>query len=169
MAIKIDLNEVIKKTKATYAKSEVKLASNLFTTGSTVLRPSSDEDYIVWKYNDFWQKLTMLKGIPFGRVSQISGKTDSGKSSLAAQYMRLAQEQDVVNILFDSERKFSASRFKNHMGGDPDKILLVNSTSIIEGAKAVAEYVHTIKEMDKNQKILIVWDSIGASRNISRK
>lgn len=160
---KIDLNEVIKKTKATYAKSEAKLAANLFTTGTTVYRPSNDDDFLLWTGNDFWQKLTMLRGLPLGRITQISGKTNSGKSSLAAQFMKMGHDQGFVVILLDAERKFSAARFKQHMGGNPDEILLVNSTSIVEGAKAVASYIHVIKEINPHQKILLIWDSIGSS------
>lgn len=42
---------------------------------------------------DHWKALTNLKGLPFGRIIQISGKPDSGKSTHAMAFMKFAQDQ----------------------------------------------------------------------------
>lgn len=68
-------------------------------------------------------------------------------------------------ILWDSERKFSAKRFDEKIGGESDKLLVIDTNKIIDGAKAVAQLVHAAKEMQPDIKILIVWDSVGASLN----
>lgn len=159
----IDISKLIKKAQEAYGKKETGLAQQL-SSGSSIIRPSKDSDFVVWTKGTHWQALTGLRGLPFGRIVQISGKPDSGKSTHAAVFMKEAQDQGVFVILWDSEKKFSKSRFAK-MGGDPDKLLTVNTNSIIDGAKGVAHFVNAAKEMDPAAKILIVWDSVGASVN----
>lgn len=160
----IDIDKLIKKAQDSYSKKDKGLAKQL-STGKTIIRPSGDKDYVVWSKGDHWKALTNLKGLPFGRIIQISGKPDSGKSTHALGFMKFAQDQGVLVILWDSERKFSPSRFDKKMGGESDKLLVVDTAKIIDGAKAVAQLVHAAKEMDPDIKILIVWDSVGASLN----
>lgn len=160
---KIDLNKIISKAQAVYGKKENGLAQQL-STGSTMTMPKGDSDFVVWKAGTHWKALTGLPGLPFGRIVQIAGKPDSGKSTHAAVFMKEAQEQDVTVILWDSEKKFSKTRFEK-MGGNPDELLLVKTNTIIDGVKGVAQLVHAIKEQSPTQKILIVWDSVGASVN----
>ena len=162
--LSIDIDKLIKKAQDSYQKKDKGLAKQL-STGKTIIRPSEDKDYVVWTGGDHWKALTNLKGLPFGRIIQISGKPDSGKSTHALGFMKFAQDQGVLVILWDSERKFAPSRFDNKMGGDSDKLLVVDTSKIIDGAKAVAQLVHAAKEMDPDLKILIVWDSVGASLN----
>lgn len=161
---KIDINKLVKKAQDSYAKKDQGLAKKL-STGKTIIRPNEDKDYVVWTKGDHWKSLTNLKGLPFGRIVQISGKPDSGKSTHAMAFMKFAQDQDVLVILWDAERKFSPRRFDEKMGGISDNLLVVDTNKIIDGAKAVAQFVHAAKEMNPDIKILIVWDSVGASLN----
>lgn len=160
----IDINKLVKKAQESYAKKDQGLAKKL-STGKTIIRPSEDKDFILWTKGEHWKSLTSLKGLPFGRIVQISGKPDSGKSTHAMCFMKFAQDQDVLVILWDAERKFSPKRFDEKMGGTSDNLLVVDTNKIIDGAKAVAQFVHAAKEMNPDSKILIVWDSIGASLN----
>jgi RecA/RadA recombinase len=160
----INLDALVKKAQDSYAKKEAGLSKQL-STGSSLIRPDSDSDYVLWSKGDHWQALTHLKGLPFGRIIQISGKPDSGKSTHAAAFMKFAQDQDVLVILWDAEKKFSPERFNNKIGGNSDNLLLVDTNNIINGAKAVAHFVNAAKEMSPNVKILIVWDSVGACVN----
>ena len=164
MVSTIDINKIVKKAQESYSKKEGGLSRQL-TTGKTIIRPTEDKDYVVWTKGDHWHSLTHLKGIPFGRIIQISGKADSGKSTHAAAFMKFAQDQGHLVILWDSEKKFSAKRFDGKLGGCSDNLLVVDTNKIIDGAKAVAQFVHAAKEVNPNIKILIVWDSVGASLN----
>ena len=128
------------------------------STGKTIIRPNEDKDYVVWTKGEHWKNLTNLKGLPFGRIVQISGKPDSGKSTHAMGFMKCAQDQGTLVILWDSERKFSPRRFDEKMGGISDNLLVVDTNKIIDGARAVAQFVHAAKEMNPDVKILIVWD-----------
>lgn len=158
----IDINKLIAKAQASYGKDKG-LAQQL-SSGASIMLPNKDSDFVVWTKGPHWKALTGLRGIPFGRIVQISGKPDSGKSTHAAVFMKEALDQNVLVVLWDSEKKFSASRFRK-MGGDPDRLAIVNTNNILNGAKAVAHFVNAAKEMDPSQKILIVWDSVGASVN----
>lgn len=160
----LDIDKLIKQAQDSYSKKDTGLAKQL-STGKSILLPSEDKDFVVWTMGDHWEELTSLRGIPFSRIVQISGKIDSGKSTHAMSFMKCAQDQGVLVILWDSERKFSAKRFDERMGGDSSQLAVVNTNKIIDGAKAVAQIVHAAKEQNPDSKILIVWDSVGASLN----
>lgn len=162
----IDINKLISNVRATYSKNEQGLAKQI-STGASISKPTEDDDFILWTAGSHWQALTELRGLPLGRITQISGKPDSGKSSHAAMFMTMAQKQDIIVINWDAERKFSADRYDNKLGGKSKNLLVVDTNSIVDGCKAVAQLVHSIKEMNKDAKILIVWDSVGASVNSS--
>ena len=161
---KFDINKIVKKAQEAYGKKEGGLSSQL-ATGNSLVRSNDEKDYVVWNGGTHWKALTGLLGLPMGRIIQISGKPDSGKSTHAMVFMKEAQDQGVLVILWDSERKFSATRFDGKIGGKSDELLVVDTNNIIEGAKAVAHFVHAAKEQNPEGKILIVWDSVGASVN----
>jgi len=160
---KLDIDALVKKAQTSYSKKEGGLAKQL-CTGAT-LPATTDDDFILWQGGDHWHELTHLPGLKYGIVTQISGKADSGKSTHAMSFMKYAQDQDVLVILWDSERKFQVGRFDKKIGGDSSRLALVRSNNINDGAKAVAHYVHAAKELDPDIKILIVWDSVGATLN----
>lgn len=164
MVAGINIDQLVKKAQESYEKKDRGLARQL-STGKTISRSTEDKDYVVWNGGDHWKSLTSLKGLPFGRIVQISGKPDSGKSTHAMCFMKYAQDQDTLVILWDSERKFSARRFDTKINGKSDQLLVVDTNKIIDGAKAVAQFVHAAKEINPDVKILIVWDSVGASLN----
>jgi RecA/RadA recombinase len=160
----LDINKLVKKAQESYSKTEKGL-SNQLSTGTGIVRPTEDKDFVVWTKGDHWQTLTHLKGLPFGRIIEISGRPDSGKSTHAAAFMCAAQQQDVLVILWDAEKKFSAARFDTKLGGNSNNLLIVDTNNIINGCNAVAHFVNAAKEMNPAVKILIVWDSVGASLN----
>ena len=160
----IDIDKLVSKAQEAYSKKENGLAKQL-SSGASLTTFVDDDDYVLWTGGDHWKVLTGLKGIPFGRMVQISGKADSGKSTHAMAFMKYAQDQECLVILWDSERKFQASRFKKKIGGVPEKLVVVQNNNIKEGSKAVAHFVNAAKEMNPDIKILIVWDSVGATLN----
>jgi len=160
----IDIDKLVKKAQDTYEKKEAGLAKQL-STGKTIVNSDKDEDHILWTGGNHWYQLTHLKGLPFGRIVEISGRPDSGKSTHAAVFMKYAQDQEYLVVLWDAERKFGRKRFDEKIGGHSDDLLVVNTNKIIDGAKAVAHFVNAAKEMNPDVKILIVWDSVGASLN----
>lgn len=162
---KINVEELVEKAKERFGKKNSALAERL-KTGDQITLSLNPEDYIISEeINKFWKPLTGIMGYPFGRIIQIAGQPDSGKSTMAMMAMKAAQLQDTLVILWDAEGKFDSKRFLERMGGDPKQIPVATSRNILEGVAQVVNYVRTIKEMDPNQKILIVWDSVGSSIN----
>ena len=161
-----DINKIVKQAQEVYGKKEAGLAKQL-TTGVSLARPNEDKDYVVWTGGPHWKAITGLKGLPMGSIVQVSGKPDSGKSTHAMCFMKYAQDQGVLVILWDTEKKFSPKRFDEKIGGKSDELLIVDTNNIINGVKAVAHLVNAAKEQNPDGKILIVWDSVGASVNSS--
>lgn len=157
----IDLDKVLAKARSTFNKNEKGLAMQL-TTGASVSRPTKDSDFILYP-GLHWSMLTGIKGIPFGRFVQIAGRPDSGKSSHAMAFMKEAQDKGTVVILWDTENKFSATRFDNYFHGSSKDLLLVTSKVILEGADMVVACARAVLEQYQDKKLLIVWDSVGGS------
>lgn len=163
---KVNINKVVADTRAIYEKDKTKkaLAKDL-VTGNEITLSQNVEDYVTsQEIQAFWKPLTGLIGHPYGRITQVAGKPDSGKSTLAMMMMIAAQASGTVVILWDSENKFSSRRFQK-MGGVPEYVLVARGRTIIEGAIQVSRYVKQVKEQDPDTKILIVWDSVGATDN----
>lgn len=162
---KVDINELVKKAAGRFDKKKANIAARM-RRGDEITLSQDPEDYICSSDIDkFWKPLTGILGIPFGRIVQIAGKPDSGKSTAAMLTMKAAQEQGVTVALWDAEGKFDSVRYRDRMGGDPSEIPVAPSRNILEGVQQVVAYVKALKEMDPDHKVLIVWDSVGASIN----
>jgi len=159
--VKIDLDKIVEKSRARFKNKEKAFGEQL-VRGSGIVKPSEDSDFVCWKDSP-WELLTSIRGIPYGKIVQISGKPDSGKSTHAMEFMTRAQKQGDVVILWDAEGKFSAKRFDNYFGGCSDDLLLVPNKMILEGADLLDAYVHSTMEINPDQKVLLVWDSVGGS------
>lgn len=157
----LDLDKIIQRAQGFYAKNEKGMTKQL-STGDRISRPEKDSDFILWQ-GDFWQKLTKLRGIPFGKIVQVSGRPDSGKSTLAAVFMMMAQKSGYYVILWDAEGKFAKLRFDRQIGGSSQNLLVVDTNDIEQGTRGVAYFINAIKEQNKNAKILVVFDSVGAA------
>jgi RecA/RadA recombinase len=161
----LDINELVEKARGRFSKRNPELAERM-KTGDKIVLSTNPEDYISSEEIDkFWKPLTGLMGFAFGRIFQIAGKPDSGKSTAAMLAMKAAQKQGAIVVLWDTEGKFDSVRFRDKIGGDPSQIVVAPSRNILEGVQQVVAYVKTIKDMDPDQKIFIVWDSVGASIN----
>jgi len=156
----LDIGAIVSKVQASFGKDKGRAGE--ICKGSEIIYPTRDEEFVCWK-DSSWQTLTSIKGVPFGKVAQIAGQPDSGKSTHAMQFMKNAQDQNIIVLLWDSENKFSARRFRDNFGGDPDQLIEITSKMILEGGDTVERTVHKIKELEPGSKIFIVWDSIGGS------
>lgn len=157
---KLDLDAIVSMAQNAYGKDK-SLASKI-STGKSISRPTDDEDFIMWPDSP-WSTLTGIKGLPFGYICQVAGKPDSGKSTMAAEFMKRAQDQGVIVILWDAEGKFSAKRFDQHFKGNSEEVLITTSKMILEGCDQVEKLVHGAFQLYPNHKILIVWDSVGGT------
>jgi RecA/RadA recombinase len=157
---KLDLDKIISKVRASYGK-EKSLAEQV-SLGSTITKPKDDDEFVLWE-NSPWSELTNCRGLVMGRIHQVAGRPDSGKSTTAMQCMKLAQDQDCLVILWDTENKWSTARFVQHFKGDPSRLITITSRMILEGAEEIERVIHAAKEQDSSCRILIVWDSVAAT------
>lgn len=143
-------------------------ARDIIVTGATLKRPTEDKDFILAPKDHPWRTLSGLRGLPFDIITQIAGAPDSGKSTIAGQFMAWAQQQGIYVILWDTEKKFDKVRFEKHFGGDANELSIVATTIIRKGAGAVFKYINTIMSADPTARILIVHDSVGGSVSRAR-
>lgn len=164
---KIDLDKILDGARAQF-KNKDEALGNQIIKGSDVYVPSKPEDFIYWP-NSAWHMMTGAPGLPFGRVVQVAGRPDSGKSTHAMQFLKLTQEQGYIPCLWDTEGKWSSSRFDNKFGGSSEDLLIVNSRVILEGADMIQALVRSALGSDPEAKMLVVWDSVGGTIAKSEK
>lgn len=163
---KFSAMDIAKEAQKLYNPKDKK--KSVIGTGASLTRPTEDADFVLAPEDHPWRHLTGLKGLPWDIVTQVAGAPDSGKSTIAGQFMGWAQQQGVYVILWDTERKFDKIRFEKHFGGDASELQLITSTTIRTGGGAAFKLIHTTLEKDPDAKILLVHDSVGGSVSRSR-
>ena len=96
--VKIDLDKILNTARSQFKKTEKGLGLQMMK-GSEIYIPSKPEDYVYWPDSSF-HLMTGVPGLPFGKIVQIAGRPDSGKSTHAMQFMKLAQDQGYTVILW---------------------------------------------------------------------
>lgn len=157
----VDLDKIISKARSSFGRTEKSLALQL-TTGANMKRSFKESDMVLFP-GTHWEMLTGVKGIPFGKIVQIAGRPDSGKSSHAMAFMKAAQDAGHVVILWDTENKFSSNRFDKFFGGDSSQLLCNENKVILEGADGIIALAKAALETYPDRKVLIVWDSVGGT------
>jgi RecA/RadA recombinase len=160
--LSLDINALVNKAKNRFEKDDKKSMKR----ACDIVVSQDKKDYVTSdEIAAFWKPLTGVWGAPFGRIVQISGKTDSGKSTVGMMFVAAAQRSGVLAIIWDSEAKFDSSRLTKHFGGDPSQIPISTSKIIATGSNEILAYIRAAKEMDPKIKILILWDSVGSTLN----
>lgn len=162
---KVNVKDIVAEMQKLYSKD--KKISSIITTGDSVKIDYKKEDTIPVPLGHPIAQVFGLPGIPYNKIVQFAGSPDTGKSTIGGELMASAQKAGAQVILWDSEDKFDAGRFKNHFKGNPAEILLVKTNEILKGAELVRKYIIAIKEQDPEAKILFVWDSVGGSQSRS--
>lgn len=118
----------------------------------------SREDYLIMP--EWWEKCTGVPGLPYGRLVMLAGDSDTGKTSAAIQAMKAAQEQGTGVIYVETEGKTTKADLIN-WGVDADQIILVQSSVAEEAFELLFTAWDKFKEKYPNEKLLVVFDSIG--------
>jgi len=100
-------------------------------------------------------------GFPIGRVSEIAGPYSSGKSTILAQTIGLAQAQGVVCILFDTEHSYNETWAKLYKV-QPDELILVKPEHLEQTFDQMIFIVNLIKKERSTTPMFIAVDSISA-------
>lgn len=121
------------------------------------------EDWI--EMPSYFQRAVGAKGIPVGHITQVCGKSDTGKTTLIMTAMIQVQKEGGIVYLIDSEHKFDFNRFEK-MGGNPVDIIVCSVDSLEDAWNAQDTILGDVEEFRKSNpdvKILSVWDSVAAS------
>jgi recombination protein RecA len=101
-------------------------------------------------------------GFPIGRIIELNGLEQSGKSLLAAHALASTQKQGGVAVMIDTESAVSRE-FLEAIGVDISKLLYIPSDSV----EGIFEYIETIiekvREKSKDRPVTIVVDSVAAA------
>lgn len=103
------------------------------------------------------------RGVPLGKVTMFAGESGSGKSLLAANVMRSAQQRDdsPFILLLDSEGAGDKQWYIN-AGVDPDKNFLRAPVFTVKDCTAVvAGFINEVVANDPDRPYLVVIDSLG--------
>lgn len=108
----------------------------------------------------WWEKATNTQGLPFRKIVQIAGDSDSGKTSFSIAAIKAAQEQDVTVLYVETEGKTTRQDFIN-WGVDPKKLYFLQESVAEEIYDKVFTWAIDEIESHPKKKILIVIDSVG--------
>lgn len=155
MSKKLDMKAIANKVKASFKGDEK--AAAMVGVGSD-LKKLGDEDFV--KLPDWWQESTKTKGIAFGKVTMLAGTPDSGKTSVAIQAMKAAQEQGVAVIYAETEGKTTEKDLLT-WGVNPDDIILIQARTAERVFAGVIRAWDAIKDASPDSDLLVVIDSLG--------
>lgn len=103
-----------------------------------------------------------MPGLPLGHISEIYGKSDSGKTSLMFHAAAKAQAQDILPVLIITEGKVSWDRALS-MGFDKDQFAIIRED--LQYLEDVYEFMDKITadvgSGDLPHNVMIFWDSLG--------
>jgi recombination protein RecA len=101
-------------------------------------------------------------GLPVGRITELTGLEQSGKSLLSAHLLAETQKKGGVAVLIDTETAVNRE-FLEAIGVDISKLLYV-SVDTVEGIfEACETIIEKIRTSDKNRLVTIVVDSVAAA------
>ena len=97
-------------------------------------------------------------GVPVGKSLMLAGPKSSGKTILALSVMKAAQDKGYTIIYWDAEFAAFEESFES-MGINTDEVIHVPMASLNDIKTA---YVNLVKEIEEDEKVLHVFDSMGA-------
>lgn len=98
-------------------------------------------------------------GFPVGRITEITGLEQSGKSLLAAHALANTQKKGGMAICIDTENAFPPDFF-TAVGIDLKKMLYISVETIEEVFEAIETVIEQVRSSDKKRLVTIVVDSV---------
>lgn len=147
-----NLNKLFKGEKVAYAGTDDGGLSELTefaSTGSTLL------DLAVSNRPD--------GGLPFGKIVEISSLEGVGKSLICTHVMKSVQDAGGIVVVFDTENAYDMT-FVDAIGVNRhDRFVYSNLNTLEDIFLAMENIIENVRSSDKNQKVLIVLDSIAGA------
>jgi len=160
-----DFADVIDDIQSSLRKDKREKFVDKIGTGMAMGEVSRDaKDYVVMP--EWWEETYGVLGLPFGKMVQIAGDSDTGKTSLCVTAMKAAQSQGYAVIYVETELKTSASDLEA-WGVDPKGVLLVQTNITEEAYDLSFRAIKAFFTKHPDKKVLYVFDSIG--NNVSMR
>lgn len=143
-------DDTAKKAKALYrpVSSEITLGSELDDTVEYINLP------------DWWTESTGLPGLPFRKLVQIAGDSDSGKTSFSISAIKAAQEQGVTVLYVETENK-TTKKDLEEWNVDTKKIYFLKEAIAEIIYDKVYKFIIDRFKDNPNDKLMVVIDSVG--------
>jgi hypothetical protein len=115
------------------------------------------------KMSEAFQALTGLPGIPEGHTVMVTGRSDTGKTTMLIEAAMYAQKQNVLPVFIITEKKWSWDRIVEG-GFDKENCLYRDDIDTIEeGCDFMQQIIRDQTEGRLPTDIIFLWDSIGAT------
>ena len=101
-------------------------------------------------------------GLPIGRITEITGLEQSGKSLLSAHLLAETQRQGGVAVMIDTETAVSRE-FLEAIGVDVSKLLYVSADSVEQIFEFTETIIEKVRTTQKDKIVTIVVDSVAAA------
>jgi recombination protein RecA len=101
-------------------------------------------------------------GIPVGRITELTGMEQSGKSLLAAHILANTQKKGGVAVYIDTENSVSQEYLKA-IGVDIEKLLYISVDTVERIFETIDIIVEKIRSSEKDRLVSIVVDSVAAA------
>lgn len=101
-------------------------------------------------------------GLPYGRLVEISGETQHGKSSLLYSILAENQHDGGLSVLFDLENGFEY-KYARALGLDIDKLVYNEGTVLETVLQQMGTTISYMTEHHPDRPVVIGWDSIPAT------
>jgi recombination protein RecA len=100
-------------------------------------------------------------GFPVGRISELTGLEQSGKSLVSAHLLADTQRQGGVAVLIDTEMAVSRE-YLEAIGVDVSKLLYVQADSVEDVFQYIETIIEKVRTSSKDKLVTIVVDSVAA-------
>jgi len=101
-------------------------------------------------------------GVPVGRITEVTGLEQSGKSLLSAHLLAETQKQGGVAVMIDTETAVSRE-FLEAIGVDVSKLLYVTADSVEQIFEFAETIIEKVRTTSKDKMVTIVVDSVAAA------
>jgi len=144
--IKLDVAELREITKA----QDIEDVDEFISTGCTIL------DYAIANRRN--------GGVPVGRITELIGENQAGKTLLATHILANTQKRGGVAICIDTECDMDKG-FSQRVGLDWERLYYINNLECIEDIiERIEQIIVGTRAKYKDALVTIVWDSIAASK-----
>lgn len=121
--------------------------------------PLKQDQFVV--LDDCLHSVIGMPGIPLGHITQVYGKSDTGKTSILFHTAAQAQKQDILPILLITEGKVDWAR-ASLMGFEKENAIVNENLEFLEDAFNFIDKVTSDVSMGNLPKdVMIFWDSVG--------